>query len=79
MIQNNNFSIEINENQFKALKDPSNSNIEVFVTFDDGLTVTIIIGTPKNFEYLMVKDRINFYGPGLPWIVQLRLHIQMIN
>ena len=50
----------------------------MFVTFDDGLTVTIIVGTPKNFEYLMTKDRVNFYGPGLHWIIVKKLTIEII-
>ena len=79
MIQNNNFSIEIDENELKSVKDISNSNIEVFVTFDDGLTLTIIVGTPKNLEYQMVKDQVNFYGPGLPWIIVKELTVETIH
>ena len=79
MIQNNNFSIEIDENELKSVKDISNFNIEVFVTFDDGLTLTIIVGTPKNLEYQMVKDQVNFYGPGLPWIIVKELTIETIH
>ena len=79
MIQNNNFSIEIDENELKSVKDISNFNIEVFVTFDDGLTLTIIVGTPKNLEYQMVKDQVNFYGPGLPWIIVKELTVETIH
>lgn len=66
MEKNNKFSIKIDENQLRDLEDPFNSNVEVFVTFEDGLTVTIIVSTPRNLEYLMAKDQVNFYGPGLP-------------
>ena len=79
MEKNNDFSIEINQNQFRDLKDPFNSNVEVFVTFKDGLEVTIIVGTPKNLEYLMAKDRVNFYGPGLPWIIVKELTVETIH
>lgn len=48
MEKNNDFSIEIDENQLRDLEDPFNSNVEVFITFEDGLTVTVIVGTPKN-------------------------------
>lgn len=66
MNKNNSISVEINHNELQGLKDPFNANVEVFVTFKDMPTVSIIVGTPKNLEYLMVKDRVNFYGPGLP-------------
>ena len=79
MIQNNNFSIEIDENELKSIKDISNFNIEVFVRLDDGLTVTIIVGTPKNFEYHMAKDQVNFYGPGLPWLIVKELTVETIH
>ena len=79
MEKNNDFSIEINQNQFRDLKAPFNSNVEVFVTFKDGLEVTIIVGTPKNLEYLMAKDRVNFYGPGLPWIIVKELTVETIH
>ena len=79
MEKNNDFSIEINQNQFRDLKDPFNSNVEVFVTFKDGLTVAIIVGTPKNLEYLMAKDRVKFYGPGLPWIIVKELTVETIH
>ena len=75
----NNFSIEINEPQFKAIEDIYNSNIEVFVTLEDGFTLTIIVGTPKNLEYLMKKNKVNFYGPGLPWIIVRKLTKEIIQ
>ncbi len=79
MEKNNDFSIQIDQNQLRDLKDPFNSNIEVFVTFKDGLTVSIIVGTPKNIEYLMAKDRVKFYGPGLPWIIVKELTVETIH
>ena len=78
MKKNNEFSIQINENLLD-LKNPFNSNVEVFVRFKDGLTVTIIVGTPKNLEYLMTKDQVNFYGPGLPWIIVKELTFEIIH
>lgn len=79
MEKNNKFSIKIDENQLRDLEDPFNSNVEVFVTFEDGLMVTIIVGTPKNLEYLMAKDQVNFYGPGLPWIIVKELTVETIH
>jgi len=79
MEKNNEFSIKIDENQLRHIEDPFNSNVEVFVTFEDGLMVTIIVGTPKNLEYLMTKDQVNFYGPGLPWIIVKELTVETIH
>jgi hypothetical protein len=79
MEKNNEFSIKIDENQLRDIEDPFNSNVEVFVTFEDGLMVTIIVGTPKNIEYLMAKDQVNFYGPGLPWIIVKELTVETIH
>lgn len=79
MKKNNDFSIQIDENQLRDLKDPFNSNVEVFVIFKDGFTVTIIVGTPKNLKYLMAKDQVNFYGPGLPWIIVKELTVETIH
>ena len=79
MKKNNEFSIQIDEDQLKQLKDPFNSNVEVFVTFKDGLTVTIIVGTPQNLEYQMTKIQSNFYGPGLPWVIVKELTPEIIN
>jgi len=45
----------------------------VFVTLQDGFTLTIIVGTPKNLQYLMEKDKVNFYGLVLPWIIVQKL------
>jgi uncharacterized protein YneR len=56
------FSIELDENHLNEIEDIFNSNIEVFVTLQDGFTLTIIVGTPKNLQYLMEKDKVNFYG-----------------
>ena len=79
MEKNNEFSIKIDENQLRDVEDPFNSNVEVFVTFKDGLMITIIVGTPKNIEYLMAKDQVNFYGPGLPWIIVKELTVETIH
>lgn len=78
MKKNNPFSIQIDKNELKNLKDTFNSNIEAVIIFDDGLTVTMIVGTPKNLEYLMAKFQTNFYGPGLPWIIVRELTEKII-
>jgi len=49
------------------------------VTLQDGFTLTIIVGTPKNLQYLMEKDKVNFYGLGLPWIIVQKLTKEIIQ
>ena len=79
MKKNNSFSIEIDEIHLNEIEDIYNSNIEVFVTLQDGFPLTIIVGTPKNLQYLMEKDKVNFYGPGLPWIIVQKLTKEIIQ
>lgn len=71
--KNTRFSIELNETHLSEIEDLYNSNIEVFVTLEDGFDLTIIVGTPKNLQYLMEKEKVNFYGPGLLWIIVQKL------
>lgn len=72
------FLIELDETHLNEIEDVSNSNIEVFVTLQDGFPLTIVLGTPKNLQYLMEKDKVNFYGPGLPWIIVQKLTKEII-
>ena len=59
------FSIELDETNLNEIEDIYNSNIEVFVRLQDGFPLIVIVGTPKNLQYLMEKNKQNFYGPGL--------------
>ena len=79
MEKNKEFSIEIDQNELQQLKDPFNANVEVAVTFNDGLTVTVIVGTTQNLEYQMTKTQSNYYEPGLPWIIVKELTPEIIN
>lgn len=82
MVANNgkksNILIEINED-LQNIDDIYNANVEVFVTLNNGFTLTIIVGTPKNLQYIMNKDHTNFYGPGLPWIIVQKLTKSIIE
>ncbi len=49
------FSIELDETHLNKIEDVYNSNIEVFITLEDGFSLTIVVGTPKNLEFLMEK------------------------
>ena len=77
--KNSSFSIELDETHLNEIEDVYNSNIEVFVTLQDGFTLTIIVGRPKNLQYLMEKDKVHFYGPGLPWITVQKLTKEIIQ
>ena len=77
--KNSSFSIELDETHLNEIKDVYNSNIEVFVTLQDGFPLTVVVGTPKNLQYLMEKDKVNFYGPGLPWIIVQKLTKEIIQ
>ena len=79
MKKNSSFSIEIDEIHLNEIEDVYNSNIEVFVRLQDGFPLTIVVGTPKNLQYLMQKDKVNFYGPGLPWIIVQKLTKEIIQ
>lgn len=77
--KNSRFSIELDETHLNEIEDIYNSNIEVFVTLQDGFILTIIVGTPKNLQYLMKKDKVNYYGPGLPWLIVQKLTKEIIQ
>jgi hypothetical protein len=77
--KNNGFSIEIDEIHLNQIEDVYNSNMEVFVTLKDGFCLSIIVGTPMNLQYIMEKDEVNFYGPGLPWVIIRKLTKEIIQ
>lgn len=66
MIKNKNFSIEINELHLSKIKDISKANTDVCVRFEDGFCLNVIVGASQNLQYLMGKDAVNFWEPGLP-------------
>jgi len=49
--------------------DIENSNIDVFVELEDGYTYTVVVATAKNIEYLMDKEKKNYFGPSHPFII----------
>jgi hypothetical protein len=79
MTKNIRFSIEIDETDLTEIKDIYNANIQVYITLQDDFCLSTIVGTPKNLQYLMEKDNVNFYGPGLPWIIVQKLTKEIIH
>jgi hypothetical protein len=75
----NGFSIELDETELNGIEDIYNSNIEVVVRLEDEFPLTIIVGTPQNLQYLMEKDKVNLYGPGIPWVIVQKLTKEIIR
>ncbi len=56
-----------------------NQNIDVFVELEDGYTYGLVLGTRKNIEYLMDKDKKNYFRPGTPFIMVKELTKEIIE
>lgn len=45
-----------------------NENVDVFVETDDEYTYTLSLATTKHLQFLMNKEKREYYGPGYPFI-----------
>ena len=72
------FSIEIDEAELSEIKDIYNGNTDVYVKLEDGFSLSITVGTPKNLEFLMKTDNINFFEPGPAWVIVQKLTTEII-
>jgi len=79
MIKNKNFLIEINELPLSKIKDISTANTDVCVKFDAELCLNVIVGTLQNLQYLMEKDKVNFWEPNLSWVIVQKLTKEIIH
>lgn len=79
MKKNCKFSIKIDEDELSQIHDIYNGNTHVYVTLEDGFRLGITVGTPKNIEFLMVKDKINFFEPGPGWVIVQKLTTEIIQ
>ena len=59
--------------RLEDITDIENGNIDVFVELEDGYIYTVVIGTAKNIEHLMDKDKMNYSEPGYPFIIVKKL------
>lgn len=59
--------------------DIENGNIDVFVELEDGYTHTVVVATPKNIEFLMNKEKMQFFEPGHPFILVQKLTNEIIE
>jgi len=61
------------------ITDIENSNIDVFVELEDDYDYTVVVATAKNIEYLMDKEKINYFEPGHPFIIVKELTKDIIE
>ena len=73
------FSIEIDEAELSEIKDRYNGNTYIYVKLEDGFSLSITVGTQKNPEFLMKKDKINFFEPGPAWVIVQKLTTEIIH
>lgn len=64
---------------FEEIKDIENDNLDVFVELEDGYTCTVVVGTAKNLEWLIEKEKKNFFGPSHPFIIVKKLTKEIIE
>lgn len=73
------FSIEIDEAELNEIKDRYNGNTDVHVKLEDGFSLSITVGIPKNLEFLMKKNKINFFEPGPAWVIVQKLTTEIVH
>ena len=61
------------------ITDIDNSNIDVFVELEDACTYTVVVAKAKNIEFLMDKERMNYFEPGYPFIIVKKLTKEIIS
>jgi hypothetical protein len=61
------------------ITDIEDGNIDVFVKLDDGYTYTVVVATTKNIEYLMEKEKMNYFSLGHPFIIVKKLTKDIIE
>lgn len=59
--------------------DAENDNINVFVEADDRYNYTLSLATVKNIQFLMDKEKMDYYGPGYPFIIVNKLTPEIIE
>ena len=62
------------------IKDIENDNIDVFVELENdyNYTYTLVVATAKNIEFLMDKEKMNYFEPGHPFIIVKKLTKEII-
>lgn len=65
-------------NCLENIVDIENDNIDVFVELENGYTYTVVVGTAKNIEFLMDKEKMNYFEPGHPFLIVKKLTKEII-
>jgi len=71
--------IQIDVTDLNRIKDIKNSNIDVFVTLPDGFSISVLVATTENLQYLMEKDNVNFLSPPSLFIIVTELTEDIIK
>lgn len=69
----------VRQNLLEEIADIENYNVDVFVELEDGYTCTVVVGTAKNLECLIEKEKKNFFGPSHPFIIVKKLTKEIIE
>lgn len=56
-----------------------NSDVDVFVTMEDGFIYTLTFATPKHFESVMEDEKMDYYGIAQPKFIVNRLTREIIE
>lgn len=69
----------VRPNLLEEIADIENYNVDVFVELEDGYTCTVVVGTAKNLEWLIEKEKKNFFGPSHPFIIVKKITKEIIE
>jgi len=69
----------VRPNLLEEIADIEDYNVDVFVELEDGYTCTVVVGTAKNLEWLIEKEKKNFFGPSHPFIIVKKLTKEIIE
>lgn len=69
----------VRQNLLEEIADIENYNVDVFVELEDGYTCTVVVGTAKNLEWLIEKEKKNFFGPSHPFIIVKKITKEIIE
>ena len=69
----------VRPNLLEEIPDIEDYNVDVFVELEDGYTCTLVVGTAKNLEWLMEKEKKNFFGPSHPFIIVKKITKEIIE
>lgn len=56
-----------------------NENVDVFVDTDEGYTYNLSFATTRHIQFLMDKEREEYFGPSYPFIIVNKLTREIIE